>query len=265
MPKFKNHLYAKILPFVTTGYQGYTEKAHLVYELAKQHTTFPATPHLLDIGCGTGYHSIELAKKGFKVTAIDISEDMLSYFKQTLIDQDLNKSLDISMIEGNFEDTNASWIKKNTYHLIMSFGSVVALSETLENISKLFSKIHHMLTDNGIFIFDQIEYSHVKRDQPIEWRELYSTDKPNVTFREGLTIKSDTPDLKRLLTFHVEWHKDSKITHETNDYILCAFTPKHIYELAKKNGLKVVFRVDEMTKQEANENSNKTLWGLKKI
>ncbi|MNP23026.1 Ubiquinone biosynthesis O-methyltransferase [compost metagenome] len=33
---------------------------------------------ILDIGCGTGRHSIELAKRGFKVTGVDISQGMLA-------------------------------------------------------------------------------------------------------------------------------------------------------------------------------------------
>jgi len=33
---------------------------------------------ILDMGCGTGRHSIELAKKGFKVTGVDISSGMLA-------------------------------------------------------------------------------------------------------------------------------------------------------------------------------------------
>ena len=38
----------------------------------------PAGSSIIDIGCGTGRHSIELAKRGFNVTGIDISEGMLS-------------------------------------------------------------------------------------------------------------------------------------------------------------------------------------------
>ena len=35
------------------------------------------TKRILDIGCGTGRHSIELAKRGYKVTGIDFSESQL--------------------------------------------------------------------------------------------------------------------------------------------------------------------------------------------
>lgn len=36
---------------------------------------------ILDIGCGTGRHAVELAKRGYRVTGIDLSESMLSAAK----------------------------------------------------------------------------------------------------------------------------------------------------------------------------------------
>ena len=33
---------------------------------------------ILDVGCGTGRHAIELAKRGYSVTGVDLSEDMLN-------------------------------------------------------------------------------------------------------------------------------------------------------------------------------------------
>jgi len=37
---------------------------------------------ILDVGCGTGRHSIELAKRGYNVTGIDLSEDQLKAAKE---------------------------------------------------------------------------------------------------------------------------------------------------------------------------------------
>lgn len=38
----------------------------------------PRGATILDVGCGTGRHALELAKRGYKVTAIDLSEGMLN-------------------------------------------------------------------------------------------------------------------------------------------------------------------------------------------
>jgi ubiquinone/menaquinone biosynthesis C-methylase UbiE len=37
---------------------------------------------ILDIGCGTGRHSIELTKRGYRVTGIDLSDSMLKRAKE---------------------------------------------------------------------------------------------------------------------------------------------------------------------------------------
>ena len=38
---------------------------------------WPRGASILDMGCGTGRHSVALAKRGFAVTGVDLSEDML--------------------------------------------------------------------------------------------------------------------------------------------------------------------------------------------
>src|SRR5690606_28196065 len=37
---------------------------------------------ILDVGCGTGRHAIELTKRGYNVTGIDLSESQLSRAKE---------------------------------------------------------------------------------------------------------------------------------------------------------------------------------------
>lgn len=39
--------------------------------------TLPPAARILDVGCGAGRHAIELARRGFQVTALDISSEML--------------------------------------------------------------------------------------------------------------------------------------------------------------------------------------------
>ena len=60
-------------PFVTgtTGEVDFIEKE----------VSFNKTKTILDIGCGTGRHSVELAKRGYQVTGFDLSEAQLKKAK----------------------------------------------------------------------------------------------------------------------------------------------------------------------------------------
>ena len=43
---------------------------------------FDQKKKILDVGCGTGRHAIELAKRGYRVTGIDLSQDQLARAKE---------------------------------------------------------------------------------------------------------------------------------------------------------------------------------------
>ncbi len=42
-----------------------------------------ASPHLLDVPCGNGRHSIELARRGHRVTGVDLSEEFIEEARNT--------------------------------------------------------------------------------------------------------------------------------------------------------------------------------------
>jgi 2-polyprenyl-3-methyl-5-hydroxy-6-metoxy-1,4-benzoquinol methylase len=48
----------------------------------EQEIGFDKTKRILDIGCGTGRHAIELAKRGYSVTGIDLSESQLAHARE---------------------------------------------------------------------------------------------------------------------------------------------------------------------------------------
>ncbi len=58
-------------------------------DFLEREINYNKTSRILDIGCGTGRHSIELSKRGYNVTGIDLSESLLKRAKQKASQQNL--------------------------------------------------------------------------------------------------------------------------------------------------------------------------------
>lgn len=59
-------------------------------DFIEKEINYNKTIKILDIGCGTGRHSIELSKRGYSVTGIDLSESQLQHAKKKASAQSLN-------------------------------------------------------------------------------------------------------------------------------------------------------------------------------
>ena len=75
----------------------------------------PAGSSILDVGCGTGRHSIELAKRGYAVTGIDISSAMLRKAQEN----------------ARAAAVNIEWIQANATRFMLSrpFDAAICLCE----------------------------------------------------------------------------------------------------------------------------------------
>lgn len=58
-------------------------------DFIEKEINYNKTTRILDIGCGTGRHSIELSKRGYTVTGIDLSESLLRKAKEKASEQNL--------------------------------------------------------------------------------------------------------------------------------------------------------------------------------
>jgi SAM-dependent methyltransferase/RimJ/RimL family protein N-acetyltransferase len=60
----------------------------------------PKGAHILDVGCGAGRHAVELAKRGFEVTGVDISTGMLTKAKEAAA----TAGVDITLVHSDAAD-----------------------------------------------------------------------------------------------------------------------------------------------------------------
>ena len=63
-------------------------------DFIEQEINYDKTKRILDIGCGTGRHSLELSKRGYSVTGIDLSESQLNRAKEKALGQNLSISFE---------------------------------------------------------------------------------------------------------------------------------------------------------------------------
>ena len=77
-------------------------------DFIEKEINFNNEAHILDIGCGTGRHSLELARRGYNVTGIDLSPDMIRKARALAVKENLTIDLQVRdardfNFEGSFD------------------------------------------------------------------------------------------------------------------------------------------------------------------
>jgi SAM-dependent methyltransferase len=114
---------------------------------------------VLDVCCGAGRHSIELARRGFKVTGFDLSKFLISEAKKNY------KQLPEKHIKANFLIRDMRKFNfKNSFdaaaNLFTSFGY---FSDDEENFLVI-KNVSSSLKKNGYFVFDYLNGNYLRKN-----------------------------------------------------------------------------------------------------
>lgn len=101
---------------------------------------------ILDVGCGTGRHSIELAKRGYTITGIDLSESMVNKAKKKAKELNLNIAFQV-------EDARNLPFKDEFDLVLMLCEGGFSLMETDEMNFQILQGIERSLKRKGKLIF----------------------------------------------------------------------------------------------------------------
>lgn len=115
-------------------------------DFIEKEINFNKSLSILDIGCGTGRHSIELAKRGYSVTGVDLSDAQLKKARS---------NADMSNVQVQFIKADARNLDfKNRFDLvIMICEGAFPLMETDEMNFAILQNAAKVLKDSGTFIF----------------------------------------------------------------------------------------------------------------
>jgi SAM-dependent methyltransferase len=95
---------------------------------------------ILDVGCGAGSHSLYLQEKGFKITAIDISENAIKACKL--------RGLQNARVQ------NLLALEEEKFDTILLLMNGTGIFETLSETSKYLQKLKSLLSPNGQILID---------------------------------------------------------------------------------------------------------------
>ena len=124
------------------------------------------TSLVLDLACGTGKMSLLLRDRGYDMTGVDISEDMLSVARDICIDKGIDDILWLCQSMQNFElygTVDACACCLDSLNYLTSY----------EDLKRCFSLVHNYLIPDGVFVFDmntpyRFENVYAKNDYILE-------------------------------------------------------------------------------------------------
>ena len=166
----------------------HSEAAYLINNLLKKIKP-SKNSFFLDLGCGSGRHSIYLNEKGFRVDGFDVSKESLKRANQYQ-----NKNLNFYLKDMRYFNT------KNKYDFILNLFTSFGYFETNDENKKVFQNVKNSLKKDGCFILDylnskkvinelqpfetkninNIEFEiHKRHDSHFVYKEIYVIDKKN--------------------------------------------------------------------------------------
>ncbi len=105
---------------------------------------------ILDLGCGTGNHTIPLASRGYHVTGIDISEDMITH-AQKKANSMLSALCSVPVfIEGDVRSIDL----QQQFDAVLMMFAVLGYQTTSEDVLAALNTVSRHLKPGGLFICD---------------------------------------------------------------------------------------------------------------
>lgn len=138
---------------------------------------------VLEIGCGGAQCGIAMAKKGAKVTGIDISEEQLNFAKKLAKKNNVN----LNFYQGDVK--KLPQIKSHSQDLVFSAWALFYV----DDIKSCFEEVHRVLKKKGIFVVALPHPAYfIMNPKTLKFNQSYfKTGKHQSTYKstEGKTIK----------------------------------------------------------------------------
>lgn len=205
----------------------------------------------LDLACGTGSLTVELAKRGLDIYGIDGSMSMLSVAQQKAADNDLN----------------ILFLCQQMQHIDL-YGTVDTVICALDSINHLtsekdvqsaFQRVSLFLNEDGFFVFDvNTIYKHkfVLANNTF----VYDTDDVFCVWQNNYESKNNRVGIS--LDFFA---RDDEVYHRSSEHFFeRAYSTEQLISMLNQVGLELVHIYGDLSFQEPNDKSERLVFVTKK-
>lgn len=135
------------------------EDARWMINLLQRSISVNTRSKVLDIACGSGRHSLELARRGFDVTGFDLSEFLIKEAKKGL-KESVEKDLKVKFLIKDMRYFNFNGSFDIAVNIFTSFGY---FDNDEENFSVI-KNVSDSLKKGGYFVFDFINKNYLEKN-----------------------------------------------------------------------------------------------------
>lgn len=143
----------------------------------------------LDLACGSGGYSIELARRGQVVQGVDLSEEMIRTARLKAKEAGLAVDFDVKDM--------ASDLGKNRFGAVLFIGNSLVHAHDLSHIQTVLNRVYDSLTERGVLILQILNYDRILDRQAyvlpvidrggVRFERRYVPDGSHLVFQTVLT------------------------------------------------------------------------------
>lgn len=226
------------------GDKDYTKEAHVVDTLLRKYGN--NIHSIIDLGCGTGRHDIELAKLGYKCHGVDLSEAMIKIAQESLEKNDLKTSFEVGDIR-NYE-------KYTKYDAVVSLFHVMSYQNENKDVFMTLRTVRNLLNKGGIFVFDFWYGPGVLSDKPcVRVKEVSKNEKKLI--RLARPIMHDKKDIVDVNYEVLIVDKDDRVQTIEETHCMRYFFRPELELFLEQTGFEIIEQLDCNTLKETDYTS----------
>lgn len=164
---------------------------------------------VLELACGNGRITMELAKSGLDVIGIDYSKDMLSILENKVKKSNRKVKNNVTLYQGDIFNLD---IKEDFSLVILPATTICLFLDDLNKIAEVFNYLYNKLPSGGRFVFDYICESKNFKEGHISRFTKSTEDSKQITIWQEFRNKVDG---RAIMNFYTE-----KITKEKTERFL---------------------------------------------